>query len=490
MSEVENVEQEVKDEVEDVDGDAADEIAEALEGEEAAEDTEEAAEAAEEAAEDAEAPVVEEKDVKHKKQHVWFLPAVNEFKQDMLRYQLSRSIMVGPVTLKDLQARNIVPFLQLAKTFGLGYQKNEAGNEFTGYIQMVFGTEEEAVSACEQLNEFRAGVTAKHCAQSATDKGNVDYAVLNEFRTLAGEPHWKHETTVTVTDLAEDVTGDMVWEQFPEAKLVYLPKEWQPEPEAEEDEVDVKEEEDMEAENGEATEEEKKEKEKKAAAKKKEEEKKAAEKKKKEEEAKEMAKKRYAYVIFNTEEEAKEWLHKSVTINEVEYTVWELPYYRVCDQLVRQIDSEKLFNNRGPPPTINAARRKKLLQYQHEAQRFLRTDYLQDYRIDKLKQRLDTLNKVLDAKGGSNGGERGGASGGRGQKRRGGPGGDGPPQKRGRGGPHRGGAYGGGPPMYGGYDYGYDAWGYGGGYGMAGGYGGGYGGRGPMRGGRGRGGRW
>merc|ERR1711872_384021 len=236
--EVKKVEEEVVEEVEEQ-VEAADEVAEAVDGEEAAVDAEDAA---------------EKKDAKPKKQHGWFLPAVNEFKQDMLRYQLSRSIMVGPITLKDLQARKIIPYLQHAKTFGLGYQKNDAGNEFTGYIQMVFGTEEEAVSACEQLNEFRAGVTAKHCTQSATDKGNVDYAVLNEFRTLAGEPHWKHETTVTVTDLGEDVTGDMVWEQFPEAKLVYLPKEWQPEPEAEEDAVDVEEEEEMDAENGEATE--------------------------------------------------------------------------------------------------------------------------------------------------------------------------------------------------------------------------------------------
>jgi len=494
MSDAENMDQEEIEQVE--------EEAEAMEGDEEqveAEDTEMNGEETEAATEETPAEETKDdaKDAKKKKtQAVFFLPAIHEFKADMTRYQLSRSVVMSPIQLEDLSESQLAECLHATTSMQMGYRRAPDTGAYSGYLQMVFSTEDEAIQTAQILENFREGVTVKHSAQPS-QKEPINYADLNAAKEQGGETHYKADFAVTIPDLADEATEADLQAIFPSARLVYIPadrlkdepavktEEAEPAAEATEEAAETEEngetktEAKEEATNGDA-------------------EKKTEEKEKKPD--RRVKSKRYAYICFTTAEDVSAVVNTEVEIHGKEYKVFKLEALPPVDAVIRSIDAERLNNLMGP---LSMDKKTRIYNLRRHAMHYIRTNYLSEKKMANLQKRMDLLTRVTRTDTGMFGRGRGrGGPGGPGAKRRGGQGGFATPNKR-----PRQDSYGYSPrgmsPRgrggYGGYGGGYDDWGYDGGYGYGGGYGGGYdnfrGGRGNRgqgpRGGRGgRGNRW
>jgi len=430
---------------------------------------------------------------KRNKPAVFFMPAIHEFKSDMTRYQLSRSVVIGPIELKELNKKALSTTLRSTNTIQMGYHRVASG-DYMGYMQMVFSTEEEAADAVVKLQKmYKEPVTVKHCVQGS-HKEPIKYEDVNIAKEYAAESHFKPDNAVAIPDLAEEVTEEDLSDIFPNAMIVYIPKykaeegEAETEVEVKAEETEVKEEE-AEAEmnddgevkkevteNGDA----------------KEEEKKGDDKPKKIKKAK-----RYAYVCFSNAEDAAAAVDQEFKLHEKEYRVTKLEALPPVDVIIRSIDAEKLLHFPGSFNQLPNDKKVRIYTLRRQAMHYIRTDYLSEKKLRNLQQRMDVLSQITQqGRRGGRGGKRPGPPGGGYQQHqtpnkrprndsfayspRGGPG----FSPRGRGG--YGGGYGGGYDAWAYPDYGYG--GYGGGYGAP--YGGG-----PPRGQRsrgrgGRGGRW
>lgn len=397
---------------------------------------------------------------------VFFLPAVHEFKSDMTRYQLSRSVVVGPVDIKDLNKKPLMTLLRSTETIQMGYCKVSETGEYKGYLQLIFNNENEAAEAATKMEKiYKEGVTIKHTLQGS-HKTPINYDDLNSVKEHG--KFYNNDHAVAIPDLAENVTEQELSEFFPNAVLIYIPHKV-------EDKVEETEQKEEEVKT-EPTETEIK-------------TESNAETESKENDAKKTEKrpkkiKRYAYVCFSSEEEVTAALEIEININDQEYKAHKLESLPPVDQIIRTMSNEKIGNFFGNFNQLPAEKKNRIFALRRQAVHYTRTDYLSEKKMRLLKQKIDELSTAIgQGKRGGRGGKRPRGSGNRGQ---------GTPNKRSRQdafgySPH--GGYGGymGGPMGGpgGYGYGgYDEWDYGG----YGGYGGGYAGYG---GGRGRGGnRW
>jgi len=403
---------------------------------------------------------------------VFFLPAVHEFKSDMNRYLLSRSVVVGPVDIKDLNKKPLMTLLRSTNTIQMGYCRIAETGDFKGYLQMVFSSEDEAADAVTKMEKiYKEGITIKHCLQG-THKEPIKYDDLNSIKEHASEAHYKSDNAIAIPDLSDDVTEEELSQLFPGAMLVYIPS-YKPDVKVEDDTESEKKEKEITTEQTETKIEE--------STEKKEPEENGATNNDKKERKKKT--KRYAYVCFSSEEDATAALEIEITLHDQEYKAQKLEPLPPVDQIIRSMTNEKLYNFTGNFNQLPLDKKNRIFALRRQAMHYIRTDYLSEKKMRVLQQKIDGLSSLMgQGRRGGRGGKRGGA-GNRGR---------GAQNKR----PHQDaigysprGGYGGYNRGYGGYDA-YDAWGYGD-Y-EYGGYGGGYGGYGGYggQGGRSRGGYW
>jgi len=406
---------------------------------------------------------------------IFFLPALHEFKSDMTRYWLSRSVVVSPVDLNDLNKKPLQTLLKTSDSLKMGYNRNEKG-EYKGFLQLRFTTEDEAAQMVPKMEKiYKEGVTIKHCLQGSHTVP-INYEDVNNSKEHASELQHKPEHSIAIPDLSDDITEEDLAELFPNATLIYIPK-------FSEEESDIKKEDEIKTENTEtetkmeeteATEENETTEEKESTE--------VKDAKENDTKKKFVKKKRYAYVCFSSAEEATAALEVEINIREQDLKPHKLETMPPVDVIIRGMAKENLDNlinfNQFPQEKKN-----RLFTMRRQAVHYIRGGYISENKMKLLKQKLDNLSSAMGVKRGGRGGKRGRGAPirGQGMKRSrqdafgyppygayGGPGG-------GFGGPGGPGGYRRGPG-YGGYD----EWDYGG-------YGGGYGGFG---GGRGRGGRW
>merc|ERR1712141_664161 len=119
---------------------------------------------------------------KRNKPAVFFMPAIHEFKSDMTRYQLSRSVVIGPIELKELNKKPLMTLLRSTETIQMGYCKVSETGEYKGYLQLIFNNENEAAEAATKMEKiYKEGVTIKHTLQGS-HKTPINYDDLNSVK--------------------------------------------------------------------------------------------------------------------------------------------------------------------------------------------------------------------------------------------------------------------------------------------------------------------
>jgi len=319
----------------------------------------------------------ESKEKKKERRARYFIPSRLEFRQDRMREQQERTVMIGPTTLADLACKDLMDRIKVSTQFFIRFFKepNDQTNgsePYKGHIEIRFDSIADAdkcVSALVKSKKLRKGLSVKRItpeyvqdneykelrqigntqdAAEVTTNGTTNgtsadsssptpNSALRSGRATAGQ---RAARMVTITGLEQDVTSSLISEAFPGNTEVHIPKTY----------------------NGENPE----------------------------------AIKGYAYVEFESIEAAKKLENTKVKIGdgEQEYKVHLLLEIPNVDNVLRRIEKEKI----GEIPRIGIlepAKRERLRLLLRYLSHYERLDDLPEEKLVLVKSKYNLVRKRL-----------------------------------------------------------------------------------------------
>jgi len=169
---------------------------------------------------------VDDKETEEKKEVTpLFVPSINEFRRDLGHYYNSRTLIVGPVKFTELNRGKLSIVTQKAEFCQVKLAKGDNG-VLQGYIELVFESEDQAVSALAELESYTStGVIIKH--MKYVDNKPVDIEdVVSQSIGLNGKienTDASAEKVLVVSQLPADVTAADIKEKLKEARTVLFP---------------------------------------------------------------------------------------------------------------------------------------------------------------------------------------------------------------------------------------------------------------------------
>lgn len=335
------------------------------------------------------------KEKKKQRRARYFIPSRLEFRQDRIREQQERTVMVGPTTLADLASKKLMDAIKLSTQFFIRFfnQQNDQTNgsePYKGHIEIRFDTVAEADKCVASLQKLRKGISVKRITPEYVN--DQEYKELRQIGNSQDEasssqpgskPVQKTDRQsgtgqraarmVAITGLNPGVTCSMISEVFPKCTNVSIPKAYN-------------------VENPDAI-------------------------------------KGYAYIEFDNVEDAKKLENTKVQIGEQEHKVHLLLEIPNIENVFRRIEKEKIADI-PRVGTLEPAKRERLRLLLRYLSHYERINDLPEEKLALIKSKYNLVRKRLKVdyrreaatkRGGAKAGAKGrsGGRGGRGRNLRG-----------------------------------------------------------------------
>jgi len=309
----------------------------------------------------------------------YFIPSRLEFRQDRIREQQERTVMIGPTAIDDLSTPKLMQCIRGSTQFFIRFFKDDhkaahteangetpvkiekSDEDFKGHIEIRFNSVQEAEECVEALKNVREGLSARRITYEYTKEDEYkEMRKIGNPQDSEGLTGHRASRMVTIPGISPDITRDMITEKVPDAVEVMIPK----------------------ATSGENI-------------------------------------KGYAYVELPNAQKAKELENTSIEFDEKShkcYTLLEIP---ALDSVIRRIDKERVADT--PTKPMEQAKRDRLRLLLRYASHYERVEDLPEAKVEAIKKRIAQIRKRLRAESrraatGGKGGGRGGKGAGRGSR--------------------------------------------------------------------------